>query len=132
MYSLHSFFSLFFFSRSRRHTRCALVTGVQTFALPICFQCAGSRHRNRDDRDPLGPRLPVRGVWWGPWGFGGVRGGLVGSVGVWWGPWGVDRVSGRLLGCEEDWAGLLGCAWNRYSCVAAVQVRCEVRSIDFE
>src|SRR3546814_8691723 len=24
------------FSSSRRHTRCALVTGVQTFALPIC------------------------------------------------------------------------------------------------
>src|SRR3546814_6938150 len=26
----------FFFSSSRRHTRCALVTGVQTCALPIC------------------------------------------------------------------------------------------------
>src|SRR3546814_7214242 len=26
----------FFFSRRRRHTSCALVTGVQTFALPIC------------------------------------------------------------------------------------------------
>src|SRR3546814_3522987 len=26
---------LFFFSSSRRHTRCALVTGVQTCALPI-------------------------------------------------------------------------------------------------
>src|SRR3546814_10012216 len=25
----------FFFSSRRRHTRCALVTGVQTFALPI-------------------------------------------------------------------------------------------------
>src|SRR3546814_5272576 len=28
--------SLFFFSSRRRHTRCALVTGVQTCALPIC------------------------------------------------------------------------------------------------
>src|SRR3546814_5289645 len=28
-------FSCFFFSRRRRHTRCALVTGVQTCALPI-------------------------------------------------------------------------------------------------
>src|SRR3546814_5008976 len=28
---------LFFFSSRRRHTRCALVTGVQTCALPICF-----------------------------------------------------------------------------------------------
>src|SRR3546814_4605284 len=28
-------FCLFFFSSRRRHTRCALVTGVQTCALPI-------------------------------------------------------------------------------------------------
>src|SRR3546814_3625154 len=30
-----SFFVFFFFSSRRRHTRCALVTGVQTCALPI-------------------------------------------------------------------------------------------------
>src|SRR3546814_18647516 len=30
-------FYLFFFSSRRRHTRCALVTGVQTCALPICW-----------------------------------------------------------------------------------------------
>src|SRR3546814_9187963 len=30
-----------FFSSRRRHTRCALVTGVQTCALPICH---GERH----------------------------------------------------------------------------------------
>src|SRR3546814_15032425 len=29
-------FFLFFVSSRRRHTRCALVTGVQTCALPIC------------------------------------------------------------------------------------------------
>src|SRR3546814_7347846 len=29
-------FCVFFFSSRRRHTRCALVTGVQTCALPIC------------------------------------------------------------------------------------------------
>src|SRR3546814_6728045 len=28
---------IFFFSSRRRHTRCALVTGVQTCALPICM-----------------------------------------------------------------------------------------------
>src|SRR3546814_7816732 len=28
---------IFFFSSRRRHTRCALVTGVQTCALPISF-----------------------------------------------------------------------------------------------
>src|SRR3546814_14782705 len=32
-FNLYSFF--FFFSSRRRHTRCALVTGVQTCALPI-------------------------------------------------------------------------------------------------
>src|SRR3546814_9659952 len=30
-------FIFFFFSSRRRHTRCALVTGVQTCALPICI-----------------------------------------------------------------------------------------------
>src|SRR3546814_9760861 len=32
-----SFGIFFFFSSRRRHTRCALVTGVQTCALPICY-----------------------------------------------------------------------------------------------
>src|SRR3546814_13838154 len=32
---LFAFLSVFFFSSRRRHTRCALVTGVQTCALPI-------------------------------------------------------------------------------------------------
>src|SRR3546814_5710062 len=31
----------FFFSSRRRHTRCALVTGVQTCALPICSPLVG-------------------------------------------------------------------------------------------
>src|SRR3546814_6840053 len=31
-------FLFFFFSSRRRHTRCALVTGVQTCALPIFFE----------------------------------------------------------------------------------------------
>src|SRR3546814_6746653 len=40
---------VFFFSSRRRHTRCALVTGVQTCALPICSPakvvCATRRKR---------------------------------------------------------------------------------------
>src|SRR3546814_3460702 len=32
---MHNMSSIFFFSSRRRHTRCALVTGVQTCALPI-------------------------------------------------------------------------------------------------
>src|SRR3546814_13162662 len=35
---------LFFFSSRRRHTRCALVTGVQTCALPISAQRRRPRH----------------------------------------------------------------------------------------
>src|SRR3546814_2591166 len=35
-----------FFSSRRRHTRCALVTGVQTCALPICEP----KHAGRSDR----------------------------------------------------------------------------------
>src|SRR3546814_5871665 len=38
------FFVVFFFSSRGRHTRCALVTGVQTCALPIVtLQCLGGR-----------------------------------------------------------------------------------------
>src|SRR3546814_6471623 len=33
---IHYLSIFFFFSSRRRHTRCALVTGVQTCALPIC------------------------------------------------------------------------------------------------
>src|SRR3546814_1818648 len=35
MYQTYAQTSFFFFSSRRRHTRCALVTGVQTCALPI-------------------------------------------------------------------------------------------------
>src|SRR3546814_6829464 len=34
--------SFFFFSSRRRHTRCALVTGVQTCALPISYAAHGA------------------------------------------------------------------------------------------
>src|SRR3546814_19000114 len=43
---LHSFFTFFFFSSRRRHTRCALVTGVQTCALPIFFSMTSSIWRS--------------------------------------------------------------------------------------
>src|SRR3546814_967139 len=36
----------FFFSSRRRHTRCALVTGVQTCALPIWQRVAADGHRS--------------------------------------------------------------------------------------
>src|SRR3546814_9259023 len=36
---------VFFFSSRRRHTRCALVTGVQTCALPISFETKRAKAR---------------------------------------------------------------------------------------
>src|SRR3546814_8967750 len=39
---MYLFFFLFFFSSRRRHTRCALVTGVQTCALPISASGCGT------------------------------------------------------------------------------------------
>src|SRR3546814_20755625 len=54
-------FICFFFSSRRRHTRCALVTGVQTCALPIWLP-ARRPHQAQADRGlgPTGP--PDRGV----------------------------------------------------------------------
>src|SRR3546814_9238564 len=49
---------IFFFSSRRRHTRCALVTGVQTFALPISDRADDDA---RDAGDPpafVMPRHP--------------------------------------------------------------------------
>src|SRR3546814_7742309 len=51
-------YCLFFFSSRRRHTRCALVTGVQTCALPICL--AHPCHDARPD-DPVEAAEPRRG-----------------------------------------------------------------------
>src|SRR3546814_4769879 len=57
----------FFFSSRRRHTRCALVTGVQTCALPICIaqsRCATaaispcSRAADRDIPQPVTLSVP--------------------------------------------------------------------------
>src|SRR3546814_10113139 len=39
---------VFFFSSRRRHTRCALVTGVQTCALPIYSGTVSIRERSAD------------------------------------------------------------------------------------
>src|SRR3546814_10722604 len=46
------FICMFFFSSRRRHTRCALVTGVQTCALPISTQ---TRFARVEMRNIVGP-----------------------------------------------------------------------------
>src|SRR3546814_7520007 len=55
---------LFFFSSRRRHTSCALVTGVQTCALPICAppRRPGGGHVSRADRRAGAERGGVRGT----------------------------------------------------------------------
>src|SRR3546814_5868282 len=45
----------FFFSSRRRHTRCALVTGVQTCALPIYQTLLTSQFQFGDWLDPTAP-----------------------------------------------------------------------------
>src|SRR3546814_10585335 len=59
-------FFLFFFSSRRRHTRCALVTGVQTCALPIwppahpaSFRTCSGSARSPRDRSPTGSHAPA-------------------------------------------------------------------------
>src|SRR3546814_8984920 len=63
---------IFFFSSRRRHTRCALVTGVQTCALPILVR--GSRKDSTvktaiDDQDNVSRTgAPKLSAWlWSPW-----------------------------------------------------------------
>src|SRR3546814_9117143 len=51
----------FCFSSRRRHTRCALVTGVQTCALPICGAAGGCRFEQRPLQPP-GDRFGDCGV----------------------------------------------------------------------
>src|SRR3546814_19303497 len=54
-----------FFSSRRRHTRCALVTGVHTCALPISLR--GSRRpKLRDHRDADSTYSPLRRPWLWP------------------------------------------------------------------
>src|SRR3546814_4527670 len=55
LYTKELFVLEFFFSSRRRHTRCALVTGVQTCALPICMI-----------RRQLSSRQSARPGWWWP------------------------------------------------------------------
>src|SRR3546814_4202416 len=56
----------FFFSSRRRHTRCALVTGVQTCALPIFHTDTGSFNLRVDlptEQSPAKLRENHGGVW---------------------------------------------------------------------
>src|SRR3546814_2619209 len=90
---------LFFFSSRRRHTRCALVTGVQTCALPIAH---GKRAKDRALYDSYGryyePRRLSRDdrVWRGDDGRYHCRrdNGTTGLI--------IGAAAGALLGRELD------------------------------
>src|SRR3546814_17882417 len=51
-------YSCFFFSSRRRHTRCALVTGVQTCALPISAKVAAAASIRSAVRLTIASRAP--------------------------------------------------------------------------
>src|SRR3546814_10104663 len=72
---LFSFYVFFFSSRSR-HTMCALVTGVQTCALPICaIKMAIQYHRRRGEGQRLrivGREKGYHGVNFAGWSVGGM------------------------------------------------------------
>src|SRR3546814_13858728 len=53
----------FFFSSRRRHTRCTLVTGVQTCALPICRGCGRNASTISSSRWRSSGRGRFRGTW---------------------------------------------------------------------
>src|SRR3546814_3911120 len=53
------FYVWFFFSSRRRHTRCALVTGVQTCALPISDDAVDHRVADGDQAVYRSQRQPV-------------------------------------------------------------------------
>src|SRR3546814_4447755 len=53
MFICYFSFFVFFFSSRRRHTRCALVTGVQTCALPISWSPCSAPARVEPVRSPL-------------------------------------------------------------------------------
>src|SRR3546814_16207993 len=52
-------FDNFFFSSRRRHTRCALVTGVQTCALPIWMKRAARSGSRKPMARPIAYMMPA-------------------------------------------------------------------------
>src|SRR3546814_20589246 len=102
------FFVVFFFSSRRRHTRCALVTGVQTCALPICRGCGRGSGRSCWPRRPACCRYARRQaragrirrcLHAGPGSSSTVRGSVLPRSGGGW-PCPVDRVLPLCTPCK--------------------------------
>src|SRR3546814_2674086 len=58
------FLFLFFFSSRRRHTRCALVTGVQTCALPILSSSFAAASAERSSAQAVSPERAAKIASW--------------------------------------------------------------------
>src|SRR3546814_7299987 len=93
---------VFFFSSRRRHTRCALVTGVQTCALPIYWIFAlqrGALLTRVSGIDTLFTAPPLHdgrpGVWGIGWHIGRSAAGRVPAPGG-----EIGRASCRERGCQ--------------------------------
>src|SRR3546814_7545134 len=107
----------FFFSSRRRHTRCALVTGVQTCALPISrlvvekgnveaevnFEFKGTRKVEKADKAGV-KTSKSSGT------SGGFSGGLIGSV--FGGPRAGHRSEERRVG--KEWFSTCRSRWSPY------------------
>src|SRR3546814_7035057 len=64
MYTCLGVISIFFVSSRRRHTRCALVTGVQTCALPISIGLAAGVSGGLIDSSPAALPRSQQGAGW--------------------------------------------------------------------
>src|SRR3546814_13921109 len=89
-------FVIFFFSSRRRHTRCALVTGVQTCSLPIYHATILSRHVHHTPLLALSSRLVLAAV---------LREGCARSFG--------ERLNGCDTNCRADVLNICAICHNK-------------------
>src|SRR3546814_17475245 len=96
----------FFFASRRRHTRCALVTGVQTCALPICVYVAVTMQATGECPPRMSSRWKARS-WSGKPGDGERVGGRHWPVG------GGERIASAAPAVPPSGARLEACCSGR-------------------
>src|SRR3546814_1093817 len=113
----------FFFSSRRRHTSCALVTGVQTCALPIWARIYGRKRRLRSERKLFGQPVTykdwaARDRWrWVEAHYGGIyRGRAIGGPGM----------DGLFAGFDHDGMGDARHAASAFAADAGARMRPDI------